>query len=475
MKLPAHLRRFALGLLPWLTIPVLAAAPKPAARPPNLIFIMADDLGYGDLGCYGQTKIKTPHLDQLAADGIRFTSAYAGAPVCAPARCVLLTGRHTGHARVRGNLPSDRPRNPLAVALQPDDLTLAKVLKPAGYTSAAIGKWGLGNPGPEATGLPLRQGFDYFFGYVNQTHAHNSYPTFLWRNEEKVALPNLVPDEGPLGTGVSSNMAVHSQDLFIAEALKFIRAERARPFFLYFALTLPHANDESEPLGLEIPSLGEYADRDWPEAAKRYAAMVTRIDTDVGRVLALLDELNLADDTIVVFTSDNGPHHEGGNDPAFFTSSGPFRGMKRDLYEGGIREPMIVRWPGHAPAGRTDDTPWYFADVLPTFADLAGQPPPPTDGVSVRPLWEGHAQPALADRPLYWEFYEGGFHQAARRGPWKIVQPKAGAPFELYDLRTDPGETHDLAAAQPAVLGSLKDVLRTSHTDSPAWPAPPPK
>jgi arylsulfatase A-like enzyme len=463
-------------ILRWLRLAALLApavalcAAEKTARPPNVVFILADDLGYGDVGAYGQKQIRTPNIDRLAAEGIRFTDAYAGAPVCAPSRCALMTGRHTGHARIRGNAGQAAIRDPLGLALQPEDNTLGKVMKSAGYATAAIGKWGMGYVGAEAMGLPTRQGFDYFFGYLNQAHAHNSYPSFLWRNEEKVPLPNLVPNEGPFGTGVSSNKVVHSEDLFITEALKFVRAQKDRPFFLYFASTLPHANNESKPLGLEIPSLGDYNRSDWPEAERRFAAMVTRIDTDVGRLLALLKELGLEDNTIVIFTSDNGPHKEGGQDPRFFDSAGNLRGIKRDVYDGGIREPMIVRWPGHAPAGRVDTTPWYFPDVLPTLADIVGQPAPQSDGVSVRKLFSGQAQPELESRPLYWEFYEGGFRQSARLGFWKAVMPRLGAPIELYDLRKDMSEAQNVAERQPAVVAQFAQFLKDSHTDSPTWP-----
>ena len=433
---------------------------------PNFVFILADDLGYGDVGCFGQRQIRTPSIDRLASSGTRFTDAYAGCAVCAPSRSVLMTGLHTGHTRVRGNSPQ-----PLAQSLRTDDVTIAQVLKPAGYATGLIGKWGLGDMVTSEPGLPTRHGFDFFFGYLNQTHAHNAYPSFLWRNETKVTLPNSVPDERPNGSGVSSNKAIFAEDLFIREALDFIRANRAKPFFLCFTPTLPHANNESRPLGLEVPDLGEYRDRPWPASAKAYAAMVTRLDRDVGQILDLLQELGLDKSTLVIFTSDNGPHREGGNDPDFFHSSGPFRGIKRDLYEGGIREPTIARWPGRVPTGATSAAPWQFADVLPTFAALAGaKTPAGLDGVSVVPTLFGKPQPALTERFLYWEFYEGGFKQAARHGSWKAVRPKLGGPIELYDLARDLGEEHDVAAEHAEVIAEFEKFFGTAHVDSPDWP-----
>jgi arylsulfatase A-like enzyme len=462
MPRPLHLLLFLICVL---TAGVIARADPP----PNIVLILADDLGYGDIGPFGQKRIKTPVLDRLAAEGITFTSAYAGASVCAPSRCVLMTGLHTGHARIRGNVTHGAPRAPAGVALQSGDTTLASILHGAGYATAAIGKWGLGDIGAEASGLPTRQGFDTFFGYLNQSHAHNSYPSHLWRNEQRVPLLNLVPDEAPNGTGVSSNKAVFSEDLFIAEAERFLRQPHRQPFFLYFAPTLPHANNQSHPLGLEIPSLGDYAHTDWPEAEKRYAAMVTRLDADTGRILAALRENGLDQNTLVLFVSDNGPHQEGGQDPQFFDSNGPLRGLKRDLYEGGIRVPAILRWPGRAPAGRTDATPWYFPDLLPTFAALARTTAPASDGRDLSALWQGRAEPALHSRPLYWEDYERRFTQAVREGPWKAIR-RAGAPVALFNLDHDLGEQNDVAAAHPDIVARLTRAMDEAHTPSPFWP-----
>jgi arylsulfatase A-like enzyme len=422
-----------------------------AQRKPNIIFILADDLGYGDLGCYGQTRIQTPSLDRMAAQGMRFTQAYAGSTVCAPSRCVLMTGLHTGHCRVRGNQ---------RIPLGPEDTTVAGVLQGAGYRTGLIGKWGLGEP--DTTGIPNRKGFDYFFGYLNQRHAHTYYPTYLWRNEEKVALQNVEEEE---------NIAIvreeYSHDLFTEEALQFVEREQAQPFFLYLAYTIPHVNNERDKLGdgMEVPELGRYADESWPEPEKAKAAMIARMDRDVGRLVTKLQELGLDEDTIVFFTSDNGPHKEGGIDPEFFNSSGPLRGIKRDLYEGGIRVPAIVRWPGKVEAGSASDSPWAFWDFLPTAAELAGvDAPPGLDGISIVPALRGESLPYK--RPLYWEFHEQGKKVALREGDWKLVHLVQDDKTELYNLREDVGETNDLAAEHPERVQAMLATMRKGHLDS---------
>lgn len=434
----------------------LAAAPR---RPPNIVFVLADDLGWGDLGCYNQQFVATPRLDRLAAEGTRFTDAYAGSTVCAPSRCCLMTGLHTGHARIRGNA---------LVPLRPDDLTVAELLRRAGYATGLFGKWGLGEPG--TSGVPTRKGFDEFFGYLNQVHAHNYYPSYLWRGEERVPLENVVPNERPDGGGVASVKKQYSHDLIVTEALDFIRRHQDRPFFLYLATTIPHANNEAGREGMEVPELGQYADAPWPPAERARAAMITRLDRDVGRLVDRLDELGLGRDTVVFFSSDNGPHREGGSDPEVQDANGPLRGIKRDLYEGGIRVPMIVRWPGRVPAGRVSSVPWAFWDVLPTAAELAGVPAPAgLDGVSVLPALLGER---LVNPPpyQYWEFGERGFEQAVRLDRWKAVRHARTQPVELYDLTCDLGEARDLAATMPELARQLGALMDAAHVDSREFP-----
>jgi arylsulfatase A-like enzyme len=434
-----------------------AAAQQPASRPPNILFILADDLGYGDLGCYGQKTIRTPQIDRLAAEGTRFTQCYAGSTVCAPSRCCLMTGLHTGHARVRGNA---------LVPLKPEDLTVAELLKTRGYTTALVGKWGLGEPG--TTGVPNKQGFDEFFGFLNQHHAHNYYPEFLWKNQEKYRLEGNVEKDN-----VATKAVTYAPDLFAREAIGFLERNKDRPFFLYYSPTLPHANNErgrAEGNGMEVPSDAPYSDRDWPQPQKNHAAMITRLDGDVGRVLARLKDLGLEGNTIVFFSSDNGPHKEGGADPKFFKSSGPLRGYKRAMYDGGIRVPMIVRWPGHVPSGAVSDQPWAFWDFLPTAAALTGaQAPAGLDGVSVVPALLGKGAIARRD-PLYWEFHERGTQQSVRMGDWKAVRLGMKKPLELYDLKHDPGESHDVAASHPDIVAKIESYLRGARTDSPDFP-----
>jgi arylsulfatase A-like enzyme len=427
---------------------------------PNIVLILADDLGYGDLGCYGQERVQTPHIDRLAAEGVRFTDFYAGSTVCAPSRCVLMTGLHLGRCYIRGNGKID---------LRPDDVTVAEALNGAGYRTGLCGKWGLGHEG--SAGVPTRQGFDEFFGYLDQTHAHNYYPSFLVRNEERVPLKNVVPDEGKFGQGVATKKVEYSHDLIADEALEFIDRNKDRRFFLYLAVTPPHANNEAGTAGMEVPDYGEYKDKDWPEAQKGTAAMIGRVDRDVGRVLERLKRHGLDERTIVFFTSDNGPHREGGNDPDFFNSNGPLRGIKRDLYEGGIRVPLIVRWPGHAPAGATSDHVGYFGDVMATACELAGVlPPPDLDSISFLPSILGKSEKQVKHRYLYWEFYERGSAQAVRMGDWKgVVKPLGGERLELYDLKRDVGEQRDVAQEHPEVVARLRAAMKEAHVPSELW------
>lgn len=411
-------------------------AAAPAAKP-NVIFILADDLGYGDLGSFGQKLIKTPQLDRFAAEGTRFTQAYAGATVCAPSRCALLTGKHGGHAYIRGNKEiQPEGQEPMPA----DTFTVAHLMKQAGYTTGIIGKWGLGKPG--SASVPTKMGFDYFFGYNCQRAAHEYYPDHLWRND------TVLPLDGK----------TYSHDLMTTEALDFVRRSKNQPFFLYLAYTIPHQK-------LQVPEITPYENETWPDNLKKLAAMITRLDRDVGRLLALLKELKLDENTLVVFNSDNGAAWRDST----FNHSGPLRGYKRDMYEGGIRSPSIARWPGKVKAGVVSDQVWAFWDLLPTLAELTGQKAPAgIDGISVLPAWLG--QKAVAHPPLYWEFHERGFNQAARIGDWKAVRMSTTTPIELYDLKNDLGEKKNVAAQHPVVVKQFEDYLKTARVDSALFP-----
>jgi arylsulfatase A-like enzyme len=442
---------------------------------PNIIFILADDLGYGDLGCYGQETIKTPNLDQMAVEGMRFTDHYAGSTVCAPSRCALMTGLHTGHCWIRGNA---------LLPLRPEDVTVAELLKKAGYQTGIIGKWGLGEAG--STGIPNKQGFDYWFGYLNQRHAHNYYPEFLWRNEEKLPIEgNKLPAPEPGGWGRSVERATYSHDLFAQEALSFVERNRDKTFFLYLAFTIPHANNEAGQKGMEVPSLEPYGDRDWPDPQKGHAAMITRMDSDIGRLFGKLKELGLDRDTLVMFSSDNGPHKEGGGDPNFFRSSGPLRGYKQDLYEGGIRVPMIARWPGKVKPGSISNHICAFWDFLPTCCELAGiETPQGLDGISMLATLLGRTDQQKKHEFLYWEFHEQGKKQAVRMSfdrvqdgdDWKGVRLNVAkdpdGPIELYNLKDDIGEKHNVAEQHPDVVVKIADMMKQSRTPSENWPLP---
>ena len=399
-----------------------------SAEKPNLIFVLVDDLGYGDLGCYGQKLIKTPRLDQMAAEGIRFTDFYAGNTVCAPSRSVLMTGQHMGHTHVRGNAGGpDMSKQ----SLRDEDVTVAEVLHAAGYRTALCGKWGLGDDAMGGrSGLPRKQGFDFFYGYLNQVHAHNYYPEFLWKNETKSPLRNVVQrmdrTYGGFTGGWATKRVDYSHDLITNEALDFVRSNASNPFFLYLSLTIPHANNEGTRGtgdGQEVPDYGPYTTKDWSDQDKGQAAMISRMDADMGRLLDLLGELGIDENTVVMFSSDNGPHDEGGHDTDRFDPNGPLRGMKRDLYEGGVRVPMIVRWPGTAPAGTTSDHVGYFGDLMATAAELAGvECPENTDSISFVPTITGDADQQVEHDYLYWEFYERGGKQGVRAGNWKAVR-----------------------------------------------------
>ncbi|MFO1095703.1 MAG: arylsulfatase [Planctomycetaceae bacterium] len=440
----------------WL-LAIICTATAVDAQPPNIVFIMADDLGFGDLGCYGQPRIQTPNIDRLAAEGLRFTQAYAGACVCAPSRCTLMTGLHTGHCRIRDN-------QPVGMSLRPDDVTIAEVLKQAGYRTGMIGKWGLGDAGTR--GVPSSQGFDRFFGQLNHTEAHFYFPSFLWDDDRMVFL----------GGNRGGARGQYTPDLFLEQALAFIEQQRDRPFCLYFADTQPHWSDaaKTSPDSLPVPSQTPYTDRDWPEVEKNYAAMVTRLDSSVGRIMDLLRRLGVDRETIVFFTSDNGPSAEKLHDVEFFDSNGPCRGSKRDLYEGGLRVPLLVRWPGHVPRGTTCDAVVWFPDVFPTLAELAGfGPPAGLDGVSIAPLLRDDPAAPTA-RTLYWDYghVRESYDQAVRFGDWKAVRNGKNSPIELYDLANDPGEQHNLAAAHPDILAQAEKLLRETPIASEDYPIP---
>jgi arylsulfatase A-like enzyme len=438
--------------------------PQAQAPKPNILLIQADDLGYGDLGVYGQAMFQTPNVDRLAKSGLRFISYYAGSTVCAPSRAALMTGLHTGHAWIRGNVAGN--------SLREQDRTIASVLKDAGYRTALIGKWGLGES--ESPGRPDRKGFEYSFGYLSQTHAHRQFTDHLYRNGQRV--------------DVSQND--YSNDLFTRETVSFIEKNDNRPFFIYLNYTVPHAelrvpDDSMTPFkghfpekpfvnaaadakltGPDEPSLG-YRSQPTPHAA--FAAMVARMDRDVGRIVDLLRQRGLDQRTLVLFTSDNGPHQEGGGDPEFFKSSGGLKGIKRDMYEGGIRVPMIASWPGTIAAGSTTTYAAAHWDLFPTFAEIAGAPVPSgLDGVSILSVLRGQTQ--KPHEFMYWEFHERGFQQAVRMGNWKAVRLAKDKPLELYNLADDPTEYTDVAAKHPDVVAKIEAYLKTARTESPNWP-----
>jgi arylsulfatase A-like enzyme len=454
-----------------LAIPValLAASVAPTGQAPspsrpNIVIIQADDLGYGDLSAYGQAQFRTPALDRLASEGMRFTEYYAGSTVCAPSRTTLMTGLHTGHAWIRGNGE---------IPLREEDTTVAMALREAGYRTAVVGKWGLGKPG--TGGDPNKKGFEYAFGFLDHRHAHRQFTDHLYRNGESVPT-DLEHD--------------YVGDLFTKEALAIIENPDTRPFFLYLNYTVPHAElrvpedslaatrgkfpekpfvnaaADARPTGPDTTSLG-YRSQPTPKAA--FAAMIVRMDRDIGTLVDRLHARGLDRRTLVMFVSDNGPHQEGGADPAFFKSSGGLRGIKRDLYEGGIRVPMIASWPGTIPKGRVSAHPWAHWDMFPTLAEIAGaKTPAGLDGMSMARALRGQSAPS--HEFMYWEFHERGFQQAVRMGRWKAVRLSKDARLELYDLKSDPREAQDVAAAHPDVVKKIEDYLRTARTASERWP-----
>jgi arylsulfatase len=459
----------ALGSLLTFALGVgLLAAPAPQSRPPNIIFILADDLGYGELGCYGQTRIKTPALDRMAREGMRFTDFYSGNAVCAPSRCVLLTGKHAGHAWIRDN----REVLPEGQAPIPSDaVTVAEALRERGYATAAVGKWGLGAPG--STGDPNRHGFDLYYGVNCQRVAHNHYPTYLYRNSDRVGL------SGNNGT-LKGKQYVH--DLLEKESLEFIRSHAQKPFFLYLPFLVPHVSlqvpedslAEYQGLWEETPYDGNKGYLPHPTPRAAHAAMITRMDRSVGRILELLTALKIDGDTLVLFSSDNGSvDAAGGHDLAFFQANGSLRSEKGYLYEGGIRVPCIARWPGHVPAGSESRVPAASYDLFPTFCALAGASVPQgVDGRSLVPVLTGSSTTSPHEF-LYWEFSGYGGQQAVRMGDWKGVRvdlQKRRTALELYDLSKDPGEKENVADRNPQVATRILEIMKREHSASALFP-----
>jgi len=465
----------------WLFLVIIAgcvAKPreKPAALPPNIIYIIADDLGYGDLGCYGQKKISTPNIDRLAEEGMLFTQHYSGSTVCAPSRSVLMTGQHTGRTAIRGN----REVRPEGQYPLPDSTyTLAEMLGKAGYVTGAFGKWGLGYPSSE--GDPLDQGFDTFYGYNCQRYGHHYYPWHLWHDRDSIVLHE----------NSGKNKRQYAPSLIHEQTLQFMEENKDRPFFLFRPTIIPHAelaapeenmNKYRGKFGAEEPYTGydegpEYRNGPYesqPEPHTAFAAMVDLMDQQVGQIMYKLEELGIAHRTIIIFTSDNGPHREGGADPDFFNSNGPLKGYKRDLYEGGIRVPMIVRWPGQVNAGSRTDHVSAFWDVFPTLAELTGQSSPAyINGTSFLPTLLGKSADQKQHEYLYWEFHEKGGRLAARMGNWKAVKYNVlrdpNAPVELYNLAEDEAEQNNVAGMNPDVVLAMEEIFASARMPSPVF------
>lgn len=438
---------------------------------PNVVFILADDLGIGDLGCYGQTRIKTPAIDALAKQGMKFTQHYSGSTVSAPSRCVLLTGKHTGHSFIRGNKGSivggdkgavEKDGRAYDFNLASEEVTLGEVFKSKDYVTACVGKWGLGSP--QGEGHPNNQGFDYFFGYLGQKNAHNYYPDQLFENSTPIMLDNKI----------------YSHDLITSKALDFLNNNSGKPFFLYYSPTIPHADlivPNNELLGYEgkfeeVPYKGKpYCPQDKPRAT--FAAMVSRLDRDVQRIVDMLRQKGILDNTIIIFTSDNGTHKEGGHDPYYFDSNGPFRGTKRDLYEGGIRTPFIVNWPGVIAPGNVSFHISAFWDFMPTVCELINSPVPEgTDGISYLSTLTGKGEQKEHDC-LYFEFHEKGGKQAIIKEQWKLIRLQVNNPqkeiYELYNLSSDPGEMANVVKLYPRKVEDMKRLMQTSRTVNSNW------
>jgi Arylsulfatase A and related enzymes len=441
------------------------------SKKPNIIFILADDLGYGDIGCYGQQKIATPNIDRLAKMGVKFTDFYSGSTVCAPARCTFLTGMHTGHGSIRGNV-TIKPEG--QVPLPDSIITFPMLLQQNGYTTTAFGKWSLGFI--TTSGDPQKKGFDEFYGYNCQTLAHNYYPDHLWHNHDRIDLPgNLKFD------------SIYSADLIHQQAMNFLNAKHGKPFFLYLPYTLPHADviaphDEvynfyvkkfnEKPATPPKSSDGEKHHFDpYPHAA--FAAMVARLDKYVGEIMKTVKENGMEDNTWIIFTSDNGPHKENGGDPVFFNSSTGFKGIKRDLYEGGIREPFIIYKKGITKAGIENHTPVILYDMFPTFLELAGVTSKiKVDGQSVVASFMSKQQ--SPHKYLYWELHEAGGKQAVRMGDWKAIKLNVSrtktSPIELYDLKNDPGEKNNIADKNPAIVKQMEEIMKQAYVPNKNWP-----
>lgn len=449
------------GLISALLIQVSSRAVAAETAKPNIIYILLDDAGYGDLSCYGQKKFATPNIDRLASEGMMFTDHYSGSTVCAPTRCSLMTGLHTGHTYVRGN----REVQPEGQAAMPADIvTIPRLLKKAGYTTGAFGKWGLGAPGSPSD--PAEH-FDLFYGYNCQRQAHTYYPDHLWKNNDRIELDGKT----------------YSATLIGEQAMGFIRDNKDGPFFAFLPVTIPHAAMHAPesyvaPFRKKFPGfedkIGKYRGPEVKNPIAAFAGMMTLLDEQVGQILDLLDELDIADNTLVMLTSDNGPHKEGGHDPDFFDSNGPLKGYKRDLYEGGVRAPLLARWPGSIKPGTTSDHVSAHWDMLPTFCELAGvNLPPDVDGLSMVNALRGKPKQQQQHEYLYWEFYERGGKRAVRFGPWKAIQQDINknkdAPVELYNLTDDIGEENDIADKHPDLVDRAKRYFRDAHTPSPFW------
>ena len=438
---------------------------KQEGAKPNIIFILADDMGSGDLSCYGQTSFTTNNIDRLAANGLLFTRHYAGCTVSAPSRASLLTGKHTGHNSVRVNLNN---------LIDDSEITIADVLKESGYYTGLIGKWGIGNPPPDDD--PARKGFDEAYGYINMWHAHNYFPDFLVRNGsvEKIE-GNVIGDyvamttwdePKPAGVGYSVNRVHYSHDLLENEALKFIDNHKDTTFFLFLPFTIPHANNEADN-GMEIPGYGKFSGREWPDTEKGFASMINRLDSTVGLILDKLQKAGIAQNTLIFFTSDNGPHMEGGHRVDFFNSNGKLRGNKRDLYEGGIRVPLIAYWPEKIKPGTITNHISSFWDILPTFCDIAGHEiPSDIDGISFLPLLLGKTQEQKKHDYLYWEFYEDNGKQAVLTDNYKgiFLNLRQEPVFELYDLKIDESEEINIASKHPEIETRMKKIMKESHS-----------